>query len=95
MGTLKRIGIASAVALLIGANISLSNGNPLTTAIRDGLLFSIVVAYIVAIIAWGLKLSAAKGYPVWAGFGLALFLNIIGIAVLWLLPDRKKPGAKS
>jgi len=93
MGTLKRIGIASAVALLIGANISLSNGNPLTTAIRDGLLFSIVVAYIVAIIAWGLKLSAAKGYPAWAGFGLALFLNIIGIAVLWLLPDRKKPGA--
>jgi hypothetical protein len=86
----KRIGLAFTLGLFIGINISISNGANLPTAIRDGLIFSLIITFIVALIDWGMKLTKEKGYPIWVGFVLVLFLNIIGIIILLLLPTHSK-----
>ena len=88
MSLKKRIALAFTLGLFIGINISISNGANLLTAIRDGLIFSLVLTIIVALIDWGMKITKEKGYPLWVGFVLVLFLNIIGIIILFLLPTH-------
>ena len=90
MNLKQRLGLAFTLGLLIGINISISNGANLLTAIRDGFIFSLIITSIVALISWGLNLSKEKGYPIWVGFVLVLFLNIIGIIILLLLPSHLK-----
>jgi len=90
MSLKKRIGLTFSLGLLIGINISTSNGANLPTAIRDGFIFSLIITFIVALITWGMNLTKEKGYPIWVGFVLALFLNIIGIIILLLMPIREK-----
>jgi hypothetical protein len=88
MSLLKRVALIFTLGMFFGINISISNGSKLLTAIRDGLLFSIIISFVVILIDWGMKISKEKGYPIWIGFILALFLNIIGIIFLKLLPIR-------
>jgi hypothetical protein len=88
MSLKRRIGLAFTLGLFIGINIAMSNGANLQTAITEGLIFSLIISAVVALISWGLKLTTEKGYPVWVGFVLVLFLNIIGILILLLLPNR-------
>jgi hypothetical protein len=90
MSLKKRIGLAFTLGLFIGINISISNGANLQTAIRDGFIFSLIITSIVALIAWGMNLTKEKGYPIWIGFVLVLFLNIIGIIILLLIPTHSK-----
>jgi len=90
MSFLQRIGLAFTLGIFIGTNISTSNGLPLPTAIRNGLIFAIIITIIVALITWGSTISKDKGYPYWFSFMLVLFLNIIGIIILVLLPVRTK-----
>jgi hypothetical protein len=90
MSLKKRIGLAFTLGLFIGINISISNGANLLTAIRDGFIFSLIITSIVALISWGMNLSKEKGYPIWVGFVLVLFLNIVGIIILLLMPIHSK-----
>jgi hypothetical protein len=85
-----RLGLAFTLGLFIGINISISNGANLLTAIRDGFIFSLIITFIVALISWGMNLTKEKGYPIWVGFVLVLFLNIIGIIILLLMPIHSK-----
>jgi len=90
MNLKKRIGLAFTLGLFIGINISISNGSNLLTALRDGFIFSLIITTIVVLINWGMNLTKEKGYPIWVGFVLVLFLNIIGIIILLLLPIHSK-----
>jgi hypothetical protein len=90
MSLKKRIGLAFTLGLFIGINISISNGSNLLTALRDGIIFSLIITSIVALITWGMNISKEKGYPIWVGFVLVLFLNIIGIIILLLIPIHSK-----
>jgi hypothetical protein len=89
MSLLKRIALAFSLGLFIGINISLSYGATLPAAIGDGLIFSVFICILVALVSWGMDIAENKGYPFGVGFWLALLLNIIGIAILLLLPVRR------
>jgi hypothetical protein len=93
MSLAKRIALAFSLGLFVGINTALSNGFSLTIAVRDGLIFSVVVSIYVAIISWGIGIAEEKGYPVRGIFFLLLFLNVIGIVILLLLPNRKEKAA--
>jgi hypothetical protein len=86
----KRIALAFTLGLFIGVNISISNGANILSALGDGFIFALCITFVVAIISWGMDIAKAKGYPIWVGFVLALFLNIIGIMILFLLPSHTK-----
>lgn len=73
----------------------LVNQLPLGDALLRSLGFGILVAAIVAILAWASETAEQKGYPSWLGFWLVAILNFLGIFIVWLLPERiAKKGAK-
>jgi ABC-type transport system involved in cytochrome c biogenesis permease subunit len=67
----------------------LGNQLPLGNALLRSLGFGILVAVIVAVLAWASETAEQKGYPGWLGFWLVVILNILGILIIWLLPERK------
>jgi len=83
-----RIFIGFIVSFLLGFVISLLNGRSLSSAFQAGLIFTVLVGIIVAMLSWGIDIAAKKGYPAWIGFFLVLFLNIFGLLILAALPNR-------
>lgn len=72
----------------------LVNQLPLGDVLLRSLSFGILVAAIVALLAWASETAEQKGYPSWLGFWLVAILNILGMFIVWLLPDREtKPKA--
>ena len=67
----------------------LTNQLPLGDALLHSLGFGFLVAVIVAVLAWASETAAQKGYPGWLGFGLVVILHLLGIFIIWLLPERK------
>lgn len=51
--------------------------------------FGILVAAIVAVLAWASETAEQKGYPTWLGFWLVVILNVLGIIIIGLLPYQK------
>lgn len=72
-----------------GVIACLVNQLPLGGALLRALSFGILVAAIVAILSWASETAEQKGYPAWLGFWLVMILNILGIFIIWLLPQRK------
>lgn len=66
----------------------LVNQLPLGDALLRSLGFGILVSAIVAVLAWASETAEQKGYPGWLGFWLVVVLNIVGIFIIWLLPER-------
>jgi hypothetical protein len=83
-----RIFIGVIVSFLLGLAISLLNGRTLASALQAGFLFAVLVGIIVAMLSWGIDIAVKKGYPAWIGFFLVLFLNVFGLVILAVLPDR-------
>ena len=82
--------ILGAVAGLIA---SLVNGTSLVDALLRAVAFGILVAAIVACLAWASNTAEQKGYPSWLGFWLVVILNLLGPIIVWLLPERKSLNA--
>jgi hypothetical protein len=56
-----------------------------------GLFFFLIYAVIIAaFLYWGYKIATKKGYAVWIGLVLAFFLGLIGIIILYVLPDKSR-----
>ena len=66
----------------------LVNQLPLWDTLLRSLGFGVLVAAIVAVLAWASETAEQKGYPTWLGFWLVAILNILGIFIVWLLPQR-------
>lgn len=88
MNSWIRIGLAGVLSFLLSLGVALANGQNLLAALQAGLVIALLTGAIVAILSWGMDMAVAKGYPGWLGFLLALCLNILGLIVLALLPDR-------
>jgi len=88
MKSSTRIFIGFIVSFLLGFVISLLNGRDLTSAVQAGFFFAVLVGIIVAMLSWGMDIAVKKGYPAWVGFFLVLFLNVFGLLILVVLPNR-------
>lgn len=71
----------------------LVNQLPLGDALLRSLGFGILVAVIVAVLAWASETAEQKGYQGWLGFWLVVILNLLGIFIVWLLPHRNTKSA--
>jgi len=83
-----RIFIGFIVSFLLSIFISLLNGRSLASAFQAGFFFAVLVGMIVAMLSWGIDIAVKKGYPAWVGFFLVLFLNVFGLLILAVLPNR-------
>ena len=83
-----RIFLALVISFLAGLVLALLNGRDLLLSLESALSFAIIATTIVAILTWGMDIAVKKGYPAWVGFLLALFLNVIGLAILAVLPTK-------
>jgi len=88
MKSSTRIFIGFIVSFLLGFAISLLNGRTLVSALQASFLFAVLVGIIVAMLSWGIDIAVKKGYPAWLGFFLVLFLNVFGLLILVVLPNR-------
>ena len=83
-----RIFLALVISFLAGLVLALLNGRDLLLSLESALSFAIIATAIVAILTLGMDIAVKKGYPAWVGFLLALFLNVIGLAILAVLPTK-------
>ena len=88
MKSSTRIFIGIIVSFLLGFAISLINGRSLASALQAGFLFAVLVGIIVAMLSWGIDIAVKKGYPDWVGFFLVFFLNVVGLLILAVLPNK-------
>jgi len=88
MKSSTRIFIGFMVSFLLVFAISLLNGQSMASALQAGFFFAVLVGIIVAMLSWGIDIAVKKGYPAWLGFFLVLFLNVFGLLILAVLPDR-------
>ena len=83
-----RITLSLIISFALGFIISLSNGRDFLSALQSGFVFSIIVATVVAMLSWGIDIAAKKGYSDWVGFLLVLVLNVFGLVILVVLPNK-------
>lgn len=88
MKSSARIVLAFILGFLLGFVISLSNRRDLALSFQSGFIFAVIVAFVVAMLSWGIDIAVRKGYPAWAGFLLVLILNVLGLLLLVILPDK-------
>ena len=88
MKSKTRIFLALVISFLAGFVLALLNGRDLLASLQSAMFFAIIATAIVAILTWGMDIAVKKGYPAWVGFLLALFLNVIGLAILAVLPTK-------
>ena len=84
----KRIMVALIISFLTAIVFSMFNGRDLPSAFQAGFIFAPTIAIVVAILSWSIDIAVKKGYPGWMGFLLALILNILGLLILAVLPDK-------
>ena len=89
MTSSTRIFLAFVISFPLSVVISLLNGQGLVLSLQSGFVFSIIVTFIVSILSWGIDIAVKKGYPKWTGFLLALILNVFGLVLLAILPNKK------
>ena len=83
-----RIILSFIISFILGVVISLSNGRDLLSSLQSAFIFAIIAATIVAMFSWGIDIAVKKGYSNWVGFLLVLILNILGLAILAVLPNK-------
>jgi hypothetical protein len=83
-----RIILSFIISFILGVVISLSNGRDLLSSLQSAFIFAIIAATIVAMLSWGIGIAVKKGYSNWVGFLLVLILNILGLAILVVLPKK-------
>ncbi len=88
MKSSTRIVLALIIGFLAGVSLSLFNGRDLLSSLQAASIFALIVTTIVAILSWGIDIAVNKGYPSWVGFLLVLILNILGLVILAILPDK-------
>ena len=88
MKSSTRIFTGFILSFLLGFAISLLNGRGLASAFQAGFFFAVLVGVIVAMLSWSIDIAVKKGYPAWVGFFLVLFLNVFGLLILAVLPNR-------
>jgi len=88
MKSKTRIFLALVISFLAGFVLALLNGRDLLASLQSAMFFAIIATAIVAILTLGMDIAVKKGYPAWVGFLLALFLNVIGLAILAVLPTK-------
>ena len=84
----ERTLLAVLASLVVGLVISLLNGMDVFSAIKSALIFAVFTGAIVAILGWAVDFAREKGYGTWLAIFLVLVLNVFGIVILLLLPDR-------
>ena len=84
----ERTLLAILASLVVGLVIALINGMDVFSAIKSALIFSLLTGALVAVLGWAVDYAREKGYNTWLAIFLVLFLNIFGILILLLLPDR-------
>jgi len=72
----------SALALIAG------KGGAVVGGIFGLIIVLVAIVISIAIIYWGWKIAQKKGYSPWIGFLLAFFLGLIGIIILYVMPDK-------
>jgi hypothetical protein len=87
--TTRRTIISLILGFSIGFLFSIRNGRDIPTSLLTALVFGLLVAVVVAVLSWSIEYAQRKGYPGWLGFGLVLCLNVIGVLILFLLPERR------
>lgn len=88
MKSSTRILLALIISFLLSVFISFSNGRDLLLSLESGFIFAITVATIVAMLSWGMDIAGEKGYSGWVGFLLVLILNVLGLVLLALVPNK-------
>jgi hypothetical protein len=83
-----RIMLSFIISFILGVVISLSNGRDLLSSLQSAFIFAIIAATIIAMLSWGIDIAVKKGYSNWVGFLLVLILNILGLAILAVLPNK-------
>src|SRR5262245_45066812 len=86
MKTLTRVISALALSFVVGVILASTNGQDTLTALRSSVSFAIITAALVALLSFGMEKAEDKGYPVWFGLLLVVFLNVLGLLILTLLP---------
>lgn len=87
--TRRRTLISLVLGLTIGFLVSILNGRDVQTSLLSALVYGLLIAVIVAVLSWSVEYAQRKGYPGWVGFLLVLFLNVVGLLILFLLPERR------
>lgn len=88
MKSSTRILLALIISFLLSVFISFSNGRDLLLSLQSGFIFAIIVATIVAMLSWGMDIAVEKGYSGWVGFFLVLILNVLGLVLLAVVPNK-------
>jgi hypothetical protein len=63
-----------------------------SNGVSSGLIIGIYLlmfAIWVALGYWGGKLAMSRGYSFWLGFAIGFFGGLIGIIILYVIPDRR------
>ena len=88
MKSSTRILLALIISFLLSVFISFSNGRDLLLSLQSGFIFAIIVATIVAMLSWGMDIAVEKGYSGWVDFLLVLILNVLGLVLLAVVPNK-------
>ena len=88
MRTTARTASAFILGFLVGLAVSMLNGGGVAVSIAAAAVFGLLVGIVVSILAWAFDYAEMKGYNGWLGFFLVLILNILGVLLLLVLPDR-------
>lgn len=84
----KRIVVLTFLVLLAAFVITLANRQNVALALQNAFVFAGVVGLLMVLLHIGASIAERKSYPTWLGVVLTLFLNIIGLMILLVLPDR-------
>jgi hypothetical protein len=85
----ERTLLAILASFVVGLVIALINGMDVLSAIKSALIFSLLTGAVVAVLAWAVDYAREKGYSTLLAIFLVLVLNVVGILILLLLPDRR------
>ncbi len=88
MDSKTRIVLAFVLGYCISLIVSILNGRAFFLALQSSLAFAVIVTVIVALLSWGMEIAAHKGYSEWLGFWLVLILNVFGLLLLVILPQK-------
>ncbi|MFU8773325.1 MAG: hypothetical protein ACNA8H_13015 [Anaerolineales bacterium] len=77
-----------ALGFIIAFVVSLLTGQNFIQSIYSAIFIAVIVGVLVAVLSWAIEYAQKKGYPGWLGFVLVLMLNILGVFILIILPDR-------
>lgn len=87
---LRRVLTAVLVGFVFGFVVALANGQDLLVSLYGGLVLTAVAGILAAPLVWAAEIAEKKSYGVWFGVLMVLLLNVLGLLLLLVLPQKNE-----